>query len=86
MHLLNVETSIVPQIEDTIREPTISSERIIHEVSLITSHQLISMLLIQQMETHPSPRKGKHKLTDITQHEVKKLEDDEKAPKIPSES
>lgn len=44
------------------------------------------MLLIQQMETHPSLRKGKHKLTDTTQHEVKKLEDDEKAPKIPSES
>ena len=30
------------------------------------------MLLIQHIETHSSLTKGKHKLTDTTQHEVKK--------------
>ena len=80
MHLLNVETSIVPQIEDTIGEPTMSSE---HEVGLITSYRLISILMIQQTVTHPSLQK--HKPTDTIQDEVKEL-DNEEAPKISSEA
>ena len=80
--MLNVETSKVPQIEDTIREPTMSSEHV-HEVGLITSYRLISILMILQTETHSSLQK--HKLTDIIQDEVKELSN-EKAPKISSES
>ena len=46
MYLLNVGISIVSQIEDTIREPEISSEVLTHEVCLITLHLPINMLFI----------------------------------------
>ena len=50
LYLFNVETSIVSQIE----EPATSPEVIIHEVSLITSHLLINMLLIDIADRDPA--------------------------------
>ena len=53
-YLLNVGISIVPQIGDTVREPMISSEFITHEVGLITSHLLISILFFDIGDGNPS--------------------------------
>lgn len=53
MYLLNVGIPIGPQIEDAIREPATSSELIIHEVGLITSHLLINMLFIDTADGDP---------------------------------
>ena len=50
LYLFNVETSIVSQI----KEPATSPEVIIHEVSLITSHLLINMLLIDTADGDPA--------------------------------
>ena len=52
--MLNVGISILPQIEDTIREPMISSEVSSHEVSSITLHLLISMLFIDIANGDPA--------------------------------
>ena len=54
MYLLNVGISIVPQIEDTIREPMISSEVVTHKVGLITLHLLINMLFIDIANGDPA--------------------------------